>query len=143
MCYNLNIEFILWQICRGEVRMRIELLHNRIIADCMTQRFALCFEEELVPMLGEIYPSLDGVLMYEDHLADGLMKDGEWHYPLTVFVDGTPEICWIKWKVDETFKNGCPYSFNGVGSVGFSIVEELPVGFEEATLGRAISYPDG
>ena len=123
--------------------MRIELLHNRIIADCITQRFTLCFEEDLVPVLEGIYPSLDGVLMYEDHLADKLMKDGEWYYPLTVFVDGVPEICWIKWRVDEGFKNGCPYSFNGNDRVEFSIVEELPMGFEEATLGRAISYPEG
>lgn len=123
--------------------MRIELLHNRIIADCITQRFTLCFEEDLVPVLEGIYPSLDGVLMYEDHLADRLMKDGEWYYPLTVFVDGAPEICWIKWRADEGFKNGCPYSFNGNGRVEFSIVEELPMGFEEATLGRAISYPEG
>ena len=124
--------------------MRIELLHNRIVADCITPHFTQCFEDDLVPMLEEAYPDIDGVLMYEDHLADDLLLDGEWYYPLTVFVCGAPEIKWVKWKVDGSFKNGCPYSFTGAGRVEFSLVgEELPDGFERAIEGRAIAYREG
>ena len=123
--------------------MRIDLLHNRIVADCITPRFVECFEAELVPMLLSDNPDTDGVLMYEDHLADNLMLGGEWYYPLTVFVGNLTQTKWVKWRVDGNFRGGCPYSYNGADEIGFSVVTELPDGFDNAVLDRAISYPDG
>ncbi len=123
--------------------MRIDLLHNRIVADCISPRFTECFEAELVPMLLSENSEIEGVLMYEDHLSDNLLLDGEWYYPLTVFVGGEPEIKWIKWRVGDGFRGECPYSYYGAGEIGFSLVTELPDGFSDAIDGRAISYPDG
>ena len=123
--------------------MRIDLLHNRIVADCITPRFVECFEAELVPLLLSDNPDTDGVLMYEDHLADNLMLGGEWYYPLTVFVGNLTQTKWVKWRVDGNFRGGCPYSYNGADEIGFSVVTELPDGFDNAVLDRAISYPDG
>lgn len=123
--------------------MRIDLLHNRIIADCISQRFIECFEKDAVPMLLSVNPEIEGALMYEDHLGDNLMHDGEWYYPLTVFVGGEPSILWIKWRIDSGFRGGCPYSFYGAGDIEFGIVTELPDGFAAVIEGRAIAYPDG
>ena len=125
------------------VKMHIDLLHNRIIADCISPRFTECVDGELVPLLTSAIEGVEGILMYEDHLADNLMLGGEWYYPLTVFVEGVPEIRWIKWTVGDGFRGGCPYSYYGAGDIGFSLVTDIPDGFEDALLGRAISYPDG
>ncbi len=140
--FKYTVYFVANSVTEG-VKMRIDLLHNRIVADCISPRFVECFEAELVPMLLSDNPDTEGVLMYEDHLADNLLLDGEWYYPLTVFVANKPAIKWIKWRVDENFRGACPYSFNGTGEIGFALVTELPNGFDNAVLDRAISYPDG
>ena len=81
---------------REEIKMRIDLLHNRIVADCISPRFKECFENILVPMLSDFNPEIEGVLMYEDYLASNLTLEGEWYYPLTVFVADEPRTQWIK-----------------------------------------------
>ena len=123
--------------------MRIDLLHNRIVADCISPRFKECFENILVPMLSDFNPEIEGVLMYEDYLASNLALEGEWYYPLTVFVADEPRTQWIKWRVGDGFRGGCPYSYYGAEDIEFAIVSCVPDEFKTVTEGRAISYPDG
>ena len=123
--------------------MRIDLLHNRIVADCISPRFKECFENILVPMLSDFNPEIEGVLMYEDYLASNLTLEGEWYYPLTVFVADEPRTQWIKWRVGDGFRGGCPYSYYGAEDIEFAIVSCVPDEFKTVTEGRAISYPDG
>ena len=74
--------------------MIIDLVHNKIIADTISERFAESVEYGLVSLLAEKYGDrLLGIQMYEDHLADGFMRDGEWYYPLTAVTTDGPETC--------------------------------------------------
>ena len=64
--------------------MRIDLLHNKIVKDTLSPEFEQSVREVLVPIVREAYPEADGILMYEDYLADGFAEGGKWFYPLTV-----------------------------------------------------------
>ena len=85
--------------------MKINLLHNKIIKDNVTDAFIESFNGVLLPALTEKYgDSLTEVQMYEDYLGDGFVYDGEFFYPLTlVFADGARRE-WIKWKISEKKK---------------------------------------
>ena len=66
--------------------MKIDLLHNKIVRDTLTEAFSRSFEATLLPKLCEKYQdSLLGVQMYEDYLSDGFAVDGRFYYPLTVY----------------------------------------------------------
>lgn len=125
--------------------MKIDLLHNKIIRDTVTEAFCESFESNLVPKLEEKYGvSLTEIQMYEDCIADGLMKDGEFYYPLTAVVYGAPKREWIKWKVDKrNFEGGVPFAYCGGGTLEFEIAEEVPEEFSEKISERALYYEGG
>ena len=123
--------------------MIIDLLHNKIVKDTITDAFAASVNDVLVPMLTEKYgEEIEAVTMYEDYIADELLYEGEWYYPLSVkLVGGEAFACWIKWPVNKkTFKNSVPYSFVGEGSVEFEFAGFVPQGFSDKLAGRAIDY---
>ncbi len=124
--------------------MFIDLTHNKIIGETLSEGFERSVREVLVPMLETRFGgALVGVQMYEDHLADGFLVGGEWYYPLTVILGEYQELLWIKWKMTRgAFENSNPYAFVGEGLVGFEIADAIPEGFEEKMRGRVI-YSDG
>ena len=125
--------------------MKIDLLHNKIIKDTATDAFISSFESTLLPKLTAKYSAnIEAVQMYEDHLADGFVTEGEFYYPLTVLSDGCAFCEWIKWNVSEPrdFADGIPYSYIGEGTVDISLAEEVPLEFRER-VGENPGYFEG
>ena len=123
--------------------MIIDLFHNKIVKDTATEGFVESFNSTLVPMLEDKYgDALEAVTMYEDYLADNLLFEGEWYYPLSVKLYGEDAIiCWIKWPVSKkTFRNNIPYAYTGSDGVDFAFAGFVPTGFADKLQGRAIDY---
>lgn len=123
--------------------MIIDLFHNKIVKDTATDKFVESFNSVLVPMLEDKYgDSLEAVMMYEDYLGDGFLYEGEWHYPLSIKLEGEDAIiAWIKWPVNKkTFKNNVPYAYVGNDNVGFAFAGFVPAEFADKLQGRAIDY---
>ena len=126
--------------------MLVDLNHNKIVSDTMTESFKDSVSSVLLPLLTEKYgDSLKGIQMYEDYIADGFSEDGEWFYPLTVVLDGGHRTEWIKWNISRNgdFKDGIPYAFVGEGEVDFAVAESVPERFVGAIEGRSTYYVGG
>ncbi len=123
--------------------MIIDLFHNKIVKDTATEAFVESVNSRLVPMLEEKYgDSLERITMYEDYLADGLLFEGEWYYPLSVKLEGEDTVtAWIKWPVNKkTFRNSIPYAYIGLDGVDFEFAGFVPTGFADKLAGRNIDY---
>ena len=123
--------------------MIIDLFHNKIVKDTATEAFVESVNSRLVPMLEEKYgDSLERITMYEDYLADGLLFEGEWYYPLSVKLEGEDTVtAWIKWPVSKkTFRNNIPYAYIGSDGVDFEFAGFVPTGFADKLAGRNIDY---
>ena len=123
--------------------MIIDLFHNKIVKDTATDGFVESFNSVLVPMLEEKYgDAIEYVTMYEDYIADELLYEGEWYYPLSVKLQGEDAIiCWIKWPVSKkTFRNNIPYAYIGTENVEFSFAGFVPNEFADKLQGRRIDY---
>lgn len=122
--------------------MLIDLLHNKIVKDTVTDAFMRSIESNLIPKLEYVFgESLLGVRMYEDHLADGFLHEGEWYYPLTVLCEDGASVVWISWEVDKKrFEGKVPYAYVGEDDIDFKIPTDVPEEFRLKTLGRAITY---
>ncbi len=121
--------------------MKIDLLHNKIIRDTATERFRESVRVNLSALISDACGEVDGILMYEDHIADGFNENGAWYYPLTVFRGGEPSVVWIKWQLGKrSFPTPSPYAYNGEELLEFDLADYVPPAFEEKISGRAISY---
>ena len=124
--------------------MLIDLVHNKIIEDTITEKFAESVEFGLVSLLAGRYGDrMIGLQMYEDHLADGFLRDGEWYYPMTVVTPEGPELVWVKWAVTSSFDDGVPYTYMGEEQIAFSIADAVPVEFLNKMKGRSFFYEGG
>ncbi|MBR2342651.1 MAG: hypothetical protein IKA64_00180 [Clostridia bacterium] len=124
--------------------MTVDLLHNKVVADTLTDRFTECVNEVLLPILNEKYgDGLLGIVMYEDYIADNLLVDGVWYYPLTVRTEDGSSTEWIKWSVNKSFKDGIPYAYVGEGNIDFALAANVPEGLADKLAGRAIDYEEG
>ena len=126
--------------------MKIDLLHNKIVADNLTPAFDTSFREELLPLLSEKYgDALEAVQMYEDYLADGFSSDGYFYYPLSILVGGEATRAWVRWNISKKtdFVDGVPYAYVGDSNIAFEICGEVPCGFEEKLFGRGIYFEGG
>ena len=125
--------------------MIIDLTHNKILKDTVTEAFAVGIREGLVPALSSKYGTrLLGVQMYEDYLKDGFVKDGYAYYPLTVIFPDSIETLWIKWDISRKsdFRDGIQYSYIGEG-IEFLIADDTPAEFSEKLVGRATYFEGG
>ncbi len=105
--------------------MIIDLHHNKIISDTVTEKFEESVRERLIPILSEKYDGLLGIQMYEDYISDDLKIDGCWYYPLTVITEKELETQWISWRLDKSsFEGGVPYSYVGDELLEFAVVNE-------------------
>ena len=125
--------------------MIIDLLHNRIVKETVTEAFEKSVSDSLIPKLLALYgDALEGVQMYEDYLNDNFNKDGYWYYPLTVLISGINTVIWVKWDVSDAaaFENGVPYAYVGEG-IDFIIADDTPIAFKNAIEGRANYFEGG
>ena len=126
--------------------MNIDLLHNKIIKETLTEGFEKSVYDNLVPKLCAHYgQSLEGVQLYEDYINDDFIKDGYWYYPLTVVIGGIHAVVWIKWdiSVSENFKDGNPYAYVGEGEIDFLIADDVPIAFKNSIEGRSNYFEGG
>lgn len=125
--------------------MLIDLLHNKILRETITEQFTDSVKEKLCPLVSEIYgEDAVGICMYEDYIADGFNKNGVWYYPLTVKTSDAVSTLWICWSVAQksAFKGGNPYAYVGKEPLEFDIPELVPDEFTAAIKDRAISYSE-
>lgn len=127
-----------------ELKMRIELYHNAILKQTVTEAFEREVRDGLIPKLSAIFGDrLRGVQMYEDYLEDKFQKDGYCYYPMTAILDEGYSVVWVKWSISSVadFRGGVPYSFVGQ-SLDFIIADDTPEEFREVLSHRA-SYFEG
>ena len=126
--------------------MTIDLFHNKIIKDNMSDSFKACVYSELLPLLSDKYgTALLGIQMYEDCLGFGFVSEGVFYYPLTLVFDDGVKREWIKWNATgkRRFANSVPFAYLGEDDIGFSLAEEVPEGFEAKLDGRALYCESG
>ena len=126
--------------------MTIDLFHNKIIKDNMSDAFKMCVYSELLPLLADKYgTTLLGVQMYEDCLDLGFTVEGEFYYPLTLVFEEGPKREWIKWNTvgKRRFADGNPFAYIGEDAIGFALAERAPDGFEEKLRGHATYFEGG
>ncbi len=121
--------------------MRIDLLHNKIIKDTATDAFIAAAEAAFPKLVTDAGFEADGVVMYEDHIADGFSKGGFWYYPLTVISGEDADVLWVRWRLSRgDFANASPYSYIGAGPLNISAAGEVPTEFADKLAGRALTY---
>ena len=121
--------------------MNVDFMHNQIIRDTVTERFMESFNENLLPtLIAEYGASLTDVQFYEDHLTSGLRIGGEFFYPLTVVVDGVPEVRTVKWQVSNyrNYDKFNPFSYKGRELLDFELLDFNPDFVLAAIAGRNI-----
>ena len=125
--------------------MTVDLLHNKIVKETLTEAFEKSVNDNLIPKLYSLYGvSLEGIQMYEDYIKDEFLKDGYWYYPLTVLLGEVNTTIWVKWDVSDkaSFKDGNPYAYLGDG-IDFSLADDVPFAFKNALEGRSTYYEGG
>lgn len=124
--------------------MTLDILHNKIVKDTVSESFSECVKSDLCPKLEDIYgDSILGIQMYEDYINDNFLKDGFWYYPLTVILNTGIKTLWVKWEMREkSFKDGIPYAFIG-DNLEFTVAESVPAEFVKALEGRATYFEGG
>lgn len=125
--------------------MIIDLTHNKIVKDTISQSFINAVTEKLIPELSAIYGArLLGVQMYEDYIKDNLSQSGFWYYPMTVILPDSHETVWIKWDITRAadFRDGVPYAFVGE-ELKLIIAEDTPEEFCAKLSGRSTYYEGG
>ena len=122
--------------------MRLDLTHNKIVSDTVTEGFLASVEEVLVPLVNETLSGVVVLQMYEDYLKEQFLKDGRWFYPFSALSPDGVKTVWASWSVDKKrFRAKIPYSFVGEGTVDFRIEEDVPAEFSAKLDGRSI-YAD-
>ena len=102
--------------------MIIDLLHNKIVKETITEDFKRSVSENLIPKLTALYgASFSGIQMYEDYRNEQLVKDGFWYYPMTVLIGEVNAVVWIKWDISDKakFSADVPYSYVGEENIDF------------------------
>lgn len=124
--------------------MIIDLLHNKIVADTISEGFKRSVAEGLVPALSSVYGDrMLGIQMYEDYLADEFVLEGVFYYPMIVILEDEQVTHWISWPVGENFTDGIPYSYTGEELIEFDITPDVPLDFETAIIGRGRYCEEG
>ncbi len=124
--------------------MIIDLLHNKIVADTITEGFGKSVAEGLVPALEGVYGErMLGIQMYEDHLADEFLLEGTFYYPMTVILHDEQVTHWVSWPVDKSFEDSIPYSYKGDSLIDFDLSPDVPLDFQTAIIGRGRYCEEG
>ena len=124
--------------------MILDLQHNKVVKDTLTDKFAQSITDSLIPKLEEKYgEELIGIQMYEDYVSDNFNVGGYWYYPMTVITEGGALTEWVSWKLDKaSFKDGVPYAYVGATTLEISLAD-APADFADKLEGRAIYAAPG
>ncbi len=123
--------------------MKTDLLHNKLIADTVTDAFCKSVDEKLLPLVRSECGDVDGIQMYEDYIPDNFELDGSWYYPLTVIKNEVAFTLWIKWDIsDKSLFGETPYAYFGTEPIEFSAAEP-PKQFADVIEGRGIYFEGG
>lgn len=123
--------------------MRVDLFHNKIVKDTMSESFKRSVTEKLVPLIAEACPDATRILMYEDYIADNFLEGGRWYYPLTVFEGDLITTVWVMWDFDKkSFSSPSPYSYIKDEPLEFELCGFVPESFIDKMRGRATSYDE-
>ena len=126
--------------------MKIDLLHNKIVRDTITEKFSESFAENVIPPLFSRYgESLVGVQMYEDYIKDGFTVGNIFYYPLTVVLTDNIVREWISWKVSSSvkFRNYVPFAYVGDAPLEITLAEDVPSEFSDKLYMRGIYFEGG
>ena len=125
--------------------MVVNLLHNKIVADTISEGFKESVNERLVPMLNERFgDAITEIVMYEDYLCDDFVLNDDIYYPLTAVIDGAATTVWVKWNISDkaNFKGGVPFAYTGKEPLDFAFADDVPSEFLGKLNGRKIIAPD-
>lgn len=126
--------------------MTIDLIHNKIVEQTLSDAFSDAVRESLIPKLCMKYGErLVGVQMYEDYIADRFFYSGEWYYPMTVLLfESAPVTQWVAYPypMENAYRDLIPYAYIGDEPLTFRLCESVPREFEEKLLNRS-RFSDG
>lgn len=122
--------------------MRLNLLHNKVVVDTLSDKFVESFNKNFMPKLRESYPSAEEALIYEDYLSDGLFDGANFYCPVTLIEDGRTFFTFAVWKVDaKRFENSVPYSYIGSELIDFELCTDAPDFIKEKLSGKKPYIP--
>ncbi len=106
--------------------MKVDFLHNKIVASLMSDKFKESFNESILLKLDKKYGAdIEGVQFYEDHLSDGLAIGKTRYYPLSVSTYSRGAVTeWISWNMKKgAFENDVPFAYVGEELLEMTIVD--------------------
>lgn len=122
--------------------MHINLLHNKIVMDTVTNKFIESFSAGFAPSLSERFGEIDEVILYEDYLSDGFVRDGNFYCPLTLVSGADVKRIFISWRLDKkNFQDMIPYSYIGSAPLEFKLVNDGVSSFAAKIEGRTMMPP--
>ncbi len=126
--------------------MKIDLLHNKIVKDNMTESFSIAFSEWIERAVGELRNGMPEVVqMYEDYLDCGFISESYFYYPLSLVYPFGVERAWVRWSVADKrrFAGGVPFAYVGKDSIEFELCDSVPFEFSDVLSGRADYFEGG
>ncbi len=104
--------------------MKIDLLHNKIIAETATESFKSSLAAAVNSRLSAKYGDAAGVQMYEDYLSDGFLDGKTFYYPLSVKTGDEIFTEWVCWTMKKGAFNGDnPFAYIGSEPLEFTFCE--------------------
>lgn len=114
--------------------MKIDFLHNKIVASTVTEKWKESFTEGVLPKLQRKHGGdIEGIQMYEDYIADKFTVGKTFYYPLSVAtVSGEIYTEWLSWEIKKgAFEDDVPFAYKGAELLEISLPEEVPTAFVE------------
>lgn len=118
--------------------MIIDILHNKIIAETVTDSFKVCVSDNLASKIEAVFGKhIELLQMYEDHIKDDFSEGGFWYYPFSLLLEGECITAWARWDISDksSYQGGNPYAFSG-DKIDFELVSEVPERMKNAIAGR-------
>ena len=114
--------------------MKIDFLHNKIVASTVTEKWKESFTEGVLPKLQRKHGGdIEGIQMYEDYIADKFTVGKTFYYPLSVAtVSGEIYTEWLSWEIKKgAFEDDVPFAYKGAELLEISLPEEVSTAFVE------------
>ena len=114
--------------------MKIDFLHNKIVASTVTDKWKESFSETALPQLQRKYGGdIEGIQMYEDYISDGFAVGKTFYYPLSVATISRGAVTeWLSWEIRKgAFEDGVPFAYVGEELLDITLMNEVPTAFVE------------
>ena len=121
----------------------MNLTHNKIVRETMSERFRECLDSVLIPKLEAVTDGMTSVLMYEDYIADDFNRGGRWYYPFVVTDRAGERIIFVSWSYDKRRFLTSPYAYVGTAEIDFEIEATPPEDIEELVYDRVRTAKPG